>query len=85
MTRYEGQIKDVLPTPEKVNDLFSITPVLKSPTPMVCCGWIDCASAYSAHRCEKCADDPSAALGDPVGDNRYKVKLLRNGKHASVK
>ncbi|XNM61150.1 macrolide transporter subunit MacA [Escherichia coli] len=40
LTRYEGQIKDVLPTPEKVNDAISITPVLKSPTPTVCCGWI---------------------------------------------
>ncbi len=23
---------------------------------------------------------PLSALGDPVGDNRYKVKLLRNGE-----
>jgi len=73
LTRYEGQIKDVLPTPEKINDAISITPVLKYPTPMVTAAGYDRASAYSAHRCEKCADDSLCrSLGDPVGDNRYK-------------
>ncbi len=40
LTRYEGRMKEYTANKSGHMTLFSITPVLKSPTPMVCCGWI---------------------------------------------
>ena len=71
LTRYEGQIKDVLPTPEKVevpnpNGLLRL-----DMTAQVHIQLTDVKNVLTI---------PLSALGDPVGDNRYKVKLLRNGE-----
>lgn len=40
LTRYEGQSRMCYRRRKRLTTLFSITPVLKYPTPMVYCGWI---------------------------------------------
>jgi macrolide-specific efflux system membrane fusion protein len=39
LTRYEGTLKDILPTPKRSTTPFSITPVLKCRTRRASCAW----------------------------------------------
>ena len=81
LTRYEGQIKDVLPTPEKVNDAIFYYARFEVPNPN---GLLRLDMTAQVHiqltDVRNVLTIPLSALGDPVGDNRYKVKLLRNGE-----
>ncbi|WP_304481565.1 macrolide transporter subunit MacA, partial [uncultured Escherichia sp.] len=81
LTRYEGQIKDVLPTPEKVNDAIFYYARFEVPNPN---GLLRLDMTAQVHiqltDAKNVLTIPLSALGDPVGDNRYKVKLLRNGE-----
>ena len=62
LTRYEGVLKDILPTPEKVNDAIFYYARFEVPNPK------------SVLRLEM------TALGDPIGDNRYRITIMRNGE-----
>ena len=81
LTRYEGQIKDVLPTPEKINDAIFYYARFEVPNPN---GLLRLDMTAQVHiqltDVKNVLTIPLSALGDPVGDNRYKVKLLRNGE-----
>ncbi len=75
-TRYEGTLKDVLPTPEKVKDAIFYYARFEVPNPKR-----DPASGYDAHRVHIQLTDvknvltiPLSALGDPIGNNRYNVR-----------
>jgi len=80
-TRYEGVLKDILPTPEKVNDAIFYHARFEVPNPQ---GVLRLEMTAQVHiqltGMKNVLTIPLAALGDPVGDNRYKVKLLRNGE-----
>ena len=81
LTRYEGKLKDILPTPEKVNDAIFYYARFEVPNPQ---GVLRLEMTAQVHIQLGGVKDvltiPLAALGDPVGDNRYKVTLLRNGE-----
>ncbi|WEE15846.1 macrolide transporter subunit MacA [Citrobacter koseri] len=80
-TRYEGSLKDVLPTPEKVNDAIFYYARFEVPNPK---GILRLDMTAQVHiqltDIKNVLTIPLAALGDPVGNNRYKVTLLRNGE-----
>lgn len=80
-TRYEGALKDVLPTPEKVNDAIVYYARFEVPNPK---GILRLDMTAQVHiqltDIKNVLTIPLAALGDPVGNNRYKVTLLRNGE-----
>ncbi|MGG7447889.1 macrolide transporter subunit MacA [Kosakonia oryzendophytica] len=80
-TRYEGTLKDILPTPEKVNDAIFYYARFEVPNPQ---GILRLDMTAQVHiqlaGIKNVLTIPLAALGDPVGDNRYKVKVLRNGE-----
>ncbi|APG17434.1 macrolide transporter subunit MacA [Kosakonia radicincitans DSM 16656] len=80
-TRYEGVLKDILPTPEKVNDAIFYYARFEVPNPQ---GILRLDMTAQVHiqlnGLKNVLTIPLAALGDPVGDNRYKVKVLRNGE-----
>lgn len=79
-TRYEGKLKDILPTPTKVNEAIFYHARFEVPNPQ---GVLRLEMTAQVHiqlsGVKNVLTVPLAALGDPVGDNRYKVKLLRNG------
>lgn len=80
-TRYEGELKDILPTPEKVNDAIFYYARFEVPNPQ---GVLRLDMTAQVHiqltGMKNVLTIPLAALSDPVGDNRYKVKVLRNGE-----
>ncbi|WP_227135783.1 macrolide transporter subunit MacA [Kosakonia radicincitans] len=80
-TRYEGVLKDILPTPEKVNDAIFYYARFEVPNPQ---GILRLDMTAQVHiqlnGLKNVLTIPLAALGDPVGDNRYKMKVLRNGE-----
>jgi macrolide-specific efflux system membrane fusion protein len=80
-TRYEGVLKDILPTPEKVNDAIFYNARFEVPNPH---GVLRLDMTAQVHIQLTGVKDvltvPLAALGEPVGNNRYKVKVLRNGE-----
>lgn len=63
LTRYEGQIKDVLPTPEKVNDAIFYYARFEVPNPN---GLLRLDMTAQVHiqltDVKKCADDPSVGV-----------------------
>ncbi len=81
LTRYEGRLKDILPTPEKINDAIFYYARFEVPNPQ---GVLRLDMTAQVHIQLGGIDDvltiPLAALGEPVGDNRYNVTLLRNGE-----
>ena len=82
LTRYEGQHSRMFYRRRKRSTtLFSITPVLKCPTRN---GLLRLDMTAQVHiqltDVKNVLTIPLSALGDPVGDNRYQVKLLRNGE-----
>lgn len=80
-TRYEGTLKDVLPTPEKVNDAIFYYARFEVPNPK---GILRLDMTAQVHIQQTDVKNvltiPLAALGDPIGNNRYNVRLLRNGE-----
>ena len=81
LTRYEGVLKDILPTPEKVNDAIFYHARFEVPNPK---GVLRLEMTAQVHIQLTGVKDvltvPLAALGEPAGVNRYKVKVLRNGE-----
>jgi macrolide-specific efflux system membrane fusion protein len=81
LTRYEGKLKDILPTPDKVNDAIFYNARFEVPNPQ---GVLRLEMTAQVHIQLGGVKDvltiPLAALGDPIGDNRYKVTVLRNGE-----
>ncbi|EOW6741869.1 macrolide transporter subunit MacA [Cronobacter dublinensis] len=81
LTRYEGRLKDILPTPEKINDAIFYYARFEVPNPQ---GVLRLDMTAQVHIQLGGVNDvltiPLAALGEPVGDNRYNVTLLRNGE-----
>ncbi|MGL5602396.1 MAG: macrolide transporter subunit MacA [Silvania sp.] len=80
-TRYEGVLKDILPTPEKVNDAIFYHARFEVPNPQ---GVLRLEMTAQVHiqltGVKNVLTIPLAALGESAGDNRYKVKVLRNGE-----
>ncbi|MEB0359818.1 macrolide transporter subunit MacA [Citrobacter freundii] len=80
-TRYEGTLKDVLPTPEKVNDAIFYYARFEVPNPK---GILRLDMTAQVHiqltDVKNVMTIPLSALGDPIGNNRYNVRLLRNGE-----
>ena len=79
LTRYEGTLKDILPTPEKVNDAIFFMRVLKSLTRRGSCVFEMTAQVHIQLASEKRDYYSPQALGDAIGDNRYNVRLLQRG------
>ncbi|EEE5076837.1 macrolide transporter subunit MacA [Salmonella enterica subsp. enterica serovar Thompson] len=80
-TRYEGVLKDILPTPEKVNDAIFYYARFEVPNPKRILRLDMTAQVYiQLMDVKNVLIIPFAALGEPVGGNRYKVALLRNGE-----
>ncbi|MCE6963373.1 macrolide transporter subunit MacA [Enterobacter sp. MW07] len=80
-TRYEGVLKDILPTPEKVNDAIFYHARFEVPNPKGVLRLEMTAQVHIQLTGEKnVLTVPLAALGESTGDNRYKVKVLRNGE-----
>jgi macrolide-specific efflux system membrane fusion protein len=81
LTRYEGTLKDILPTPEKVNDAIFYYARFEVPNPQ---GVLRLEMTAQVHiqlsGVNNVLTIPLSALGDAVGDNRYNVRLLRNGE-----
>lgn len=81
LTRYEGVLIDILPTPVKVNDAIFYNARFEVPNPK---GVLRLEMTAQVHIQLGGVKDvltiPLAALGEPVGDNRYKVSILRNGE-----
>ncbi len=80
-TRYEGTLKDVLPTPEKMNDAIFYYARFEVPNPK---GILRLDMTAQVHiqltDVKNVLTIPLSALGDPIGNNRYNVRLLRNGE-----
>ncbi|MBS0847765.1 macrolide transporter subunit MacA [Citrobacter sp. JGM124] len=80
-TRYEGVIKDILPTPEKVNEAIFYNARFEVPNPN---GLLRLDMTAQVHiqlaEIKDIITIPVAALGEPVGENRYNVTVLRNGE-----
>lgn len=80
-TRYEGTLKDVLPTPENVNDAIFYYARFEVPNPK---GILRLDMTAQVHiqltDVKNVLTIPLSALGDPIGNNRYNVRLLRNGE-----
>jgi len=80
-TRYEGVLKDILPTPEKVNDAIFYYARFEVPNPQ---GVLRLDMTAQVHiqltAVKNVLTVPLSALGESAGDNRYKVKVLRNGE-----
>ncbi|EAO9026278.1 macrolide transporter subunit MacA [Salmonella enterica] len=80
-TRYEGVLKDILPTPEKINDAIFYYARFEVPNPKRILRLDMTAQVYiQLMDVKNVLIIPLAALGEPVGGNRYKVALLRNGE-----
>lgn len=81
-TRYEGVLKDILPTPEKINDAIFYYARFEVPNPKRILRLPDVQVYIQLMDVKILLIIPLAALGEPVGGNRYKVALLRNGETA---
>ena len=81
LTRYEGKLKDILPTPEKVNDAIFYYARFEVPNPQ---GILRLDMTAQVHiqltGVKNVLTIPLSALGESAGDSRYKVKVLRNGE-----
>ena len=81
LTRYEGTLKDILPTPEKVNDAIFYYARFEVPNPQ---GVLRLEMTAQVHiqlsGVNNVLTIPLSALGDATGDNRFNIRLLRNGE-----
>lgn len=81
LTRYEGTLKDILPTPEKVNDAIFYYARFEVPNPKRVLRLDMTAQVHiQLSNVKGVLTIPLSALGDPVGENRYKIRVLRNGE-----
>jgi len=81
LVRYEGTIKDILPTPDKVNDAIFYNARFEVANPN---GLLRLEMTAQVHIQLAGVKDtlviPLAALGESIGENRYNVTVLRNGE-----
>lgn len=81
LARYEGVIKDILPTPEKVNEAIFYNARFEVPNIN---GLLRLDMTAQVHiqlaEIKDIITIPLAALDEPVGENRYNVTVLRNGE-----
>lgn len=79
--RYTGTIKDILPTPEKVNDAIFYNARFEVDNPQGLLR-LDMTAQVSIalSGVKNVITIPIAALGDAVGNNRYQVTVLEGGK-----
>lgn len=79
--RYEGVIKDILPTPDKVNEAIFYNARFEVPNVN---GLLRLEMTAQVHiqlaEIKDIITIPVAALGEPTGENRYNVTVLRNGE-----
>ncbi|WP_436893689.1 macrolide transporter subunit MacA [Siccibacter turicensis] len=81
LTRYEGTLKDILPTPEKVNDAIFYYARFEVPNAKRVLRLDMTAQVHiQLSNLKNVLTIPLSALGDPVGENRYKIRVLRNGE-----
>ncbi len=81
LTRYEGVLKDILPTPEKVNDAIFFYARFEVPNPQSVLRLDMTAQVHiQLSGMKNVLTIPLSALGDPVGDNRYHITIMRNGE-----
>jgi len=80
-TQYEGILKDILPTPEKISDAIFYFARFEVPNPH---GVLRMGMTAQVHillkREENVLTLPFSALGKATGNNRYKIAVLHNGK-----
>lgn len=80
-TRYEGVLKDIQPTPEKVNDAIFYYARFEVPNPQGVLRLDMTAQVHILLTSEKnVLTIPFSSLGESTGDNRYKVKVLSHGE-----
>lgn len=80
-TRYEGTLKDIQPTPEKINDAIFYYARFEVPNPKHLLRLDMTAQVHIM--LDSVADAlviPLSALGDQISDNRYHIALLEDGK-----
>ncbi len=80
LTRYEGTLKDILPTPEKVNDAIFYYARFEVPNPQGILRLEMTARCIFSFRKSKRHHHPAERAGEAIGDNRYHVRLLRTGE-----
>lgn len=79
--RYDGLLKDIQPTPEKVNNAIFYYARFEVPNPQ---GLLRLQMTAQVHiqlsGVSNALVIPLAALGDQIADNRYHVAVLKQGK-----
>ncbi|WP_431222966.1 macrolide transporter subunit MacA [Serratia sp. L9] len=79
--RFDGVLKDIQPTPEKVNNAIFYYARFEVPNPQ---GLLRLQMTAQVHIQLSGVSDalviPLAALGEQIADNRYQVSLLKQGK-----
>ncbi|CAM4133984.1 macrolide transporter subunit MacA [Serratia silvae] len=79
--RYDGVLKDIQPTPEKVNNAIFYYARFEVPNPQ---GLLRLQMTAQVHIQLAGVSDalviPLAALGDQIADNRYHISVLKQGK-----
>lgn len=79
--RFDGVLKDILPTPEKVNNAIFYYARFEVPNPQ---GVLRLQMTAQVHiqlySVSNALVIPLAALGDQIADNSYRVSVLKQGK-----
>lgn len=79
--RFDGALKDIQPTPEKVNNAIFYYARFEVPNPQ---GLLRLQMTAQVHIQLAGVSDalviPLAALGDQIADNRYHISVLKQGK-----
>ena len=79
--RFDGVVKDIQPTPEKVNNAIFYYARFEVPNPQ---GLLRLQMTAQVHIQLAGANDalviPLTALGEQIADNRYQVSVLKEGK-----
>ena len=79
--RFDGELKDIQPTPEKVNNAIFYYARFEVPNPQ---GLLRLQMTAQVHIQLAGVNDalviPLAALGDQIADNRYHISVLKQGK-----
>ncbi len=79
--RFSGVLKDILPTPEKVNDAIFYSARFEVPNPdRLLRLQMTAQVSIQLANVDQAVVIPLAALGDELGSNRYQVTVLKEGK-----
>uniref|UniRef100_UPI00119E5C79 efflux RND transporter periplasmic adaptor subunit n=1 Tax=Yersinia similis TaxID=367190 RepID=UPI00119E5C79 len=79
--RFSDVLKDILPTPEKVNDAIFYSARFEVPNPdRLLRLQMTAQVSIQLANIEQAVVIPLAALGDELGSNRYQVTVLKEGK-----